>query len=683
MRKGFIFLCTALMAGAEWVQAQITEGPYYGTFEKNLVIREGFGTNEKGELNLDRNDEYKLKRLADSTYLLQIKLNKDFIVVDKNKAGSTYASDYFYVVQFEGATNGADDCGPRIDPGKLRTFNLDSDTTVTFYARLWQNSDGSMRTQFICDAQRPTIYLSNYNPGDGSQEEYGVYTSLDRPGQDHIGRYVTPVTSKGNGKIEMQFRTVGMDGFEQQADILEDYNVKKMALTNTKDIIGRWQIMYDYPNFKLSYDKMLDYLEAPQLSFNGNPAKDLTDLTIDNADEGINLGGKINTKVIYNQGDIKYDTVHVTLCYQIDGSKPHRISLSRDTDSEDGKTYSWQAQERNILENETLANGQHELKIWFEAEYLGDILKDDNGGKGYTTTFTLQAGNTLANIGTGTNLKLQGDWDESTFATIIGTYDASSITSIDLTEVNGVSDFSVPEGLNPNCLIYVKAEEGLENTPNIIMEETEGQYTCANLTLTDGEPFYVPTTFTAIKASYNRNLSSGEWGTTILPFEVKSDDHITFYSITHIENDQLNVESTAQLKANTPSLFRTTESALEIHVSDIQIEATPSTLSYGQMQGTYTSIYPVAQGSYIISDDSFWNVNTTNVGIHPFRAYISANSANINRLRIVPNGGTTNVEQAKTDNKPVDVYHVNGTQVRSQVDSSKALEGLTSGLYIV
>ncbi len=384
MKTVAICLGMSLVASFGWAQ-DYEEGPYYGEFDKDLVIREGFSVDDKGELNLNRNAEYRLVRQEDGTYKGTVDLPKEFLVSDKQ--GGFYQSDYYYAVQFDGANNGADDCGPRIDPAKLRSFNLEADGTVTFYARLWQNTDGSKRIQFICDAQRPSIYLSNITGDEWTGT--GLYDFLNRPGADGIGRYVTPVSTTATGKVELQFRTVGRDNFEQQADILDNYHVQKFYVANTKTQIGRWQIAYDYPHFELSWNKVLDGMENPTIEINGTAVGDLTAADEDVVTELL-LGGSFQTQVVYDKASVDFSKVNAWLCYSIDEGETATLALSRTAG--EGTSDDWTiAEPVDALASTDLENGEHSLKLWYETEYLGDVLRLDNDGAGYVVPFVYQS----------------------------------------------------------------------------------------------------------------------------------------------------------------------------------------------------------------------------------------------------------------------------------------------------
>ena len=105
------------------------------------------------------------------------------------------------------------------------------------------------------------------------------------------------------------------------------------------------------------------------------------------------------------------------------------------------------------------------------------------------------------------------------------------------------------------------------------------------------------------------------------------------------------------------------------------------------LTGSLSTIDALSEGDLFIARDKFWSVGTTNkVRMQAFRAYIDApeaGPAQVNALRILI-GDATSIRQALSDGTlPVDVYSLQGVQLRQNVERSEALEGLPAGIYIV
>ena len=90
----------------------------------------------------------------------------------------------------------------------------------------------------------------------------------------------------------------------------------------------------------------------------------------------------------------------------------------------------------------------------------------------------------------------------------------ANATYYDAMGVVGSMDLN-PTG-NPNALF--KANSGvLANAKNVIVGST-----CANLDLTDGNPFKSPIAFTATSVSYDRTLTADQTTTVCLPFALST-----------------------------------------------------------------------------------------------------------------------------------------------------------------
>ena len=79
--------------------------------------------------------------------------------------------------------------------------------------------------------------------------------------------------------------------------------------------------------------------------------------------------------------------------------------------------------------------------------------------------------------------------------------------------------------LEGNALAFT-ADEELSGVDNVVVGsgEESAAYVCQNLVLTDGEPFFTPRDFTAVRATYSRTptrYADGEkgWETIVVPFD--------------------------------------------------------------------------------------------------------------------------------------------------------------------
>ena len=261
-------------------------------------------------------------------------------------------------------------------------------------------------------------------------------------------------------------------------------------------------------------------------------------------------------------------------------------------------------------------------------------------------------------------------------------------------------------GLEGNAVAVVETDgfTAADDNANVIVKNGDGAYTCANLELTDGADFYTPVAFTATEATYSRTLpESSTWGTIVLPFAAKTIERASLYEATEIiadgsEESILAVQPLTDgvLEANTPALFqgKTSATTVTFSASEAEVAATADAdltkticESGYTLTGSLSTISALSEGDLFIAKDKFWSVGTTNkVGMQAFRAYIDAPEAGpeqVNALRILV-GDATSIRQALNDGTlPVDVYNLQGVQLRKNVARDAALEGLPAGIYIV
>ena len=314
---------------------------------------------------------------------------------------------------------------------------------------------------------------------------------------------------------------------------------------------------------------------------------------------------------------------------------------------------------------------------------------------------------------------LQGDQTVQTWGQAIGTDDYPVLTADEAKRVYtynvyngsdaaepGYANDGVAIGLEGNAVAVVETAgfTTADDNANVIVKDGNGAYTCANLVLADGADFYTPVTFTAGKATYSRTLpKTSTWGTIVLPFAAETIEGGSLYEATEIVADGSDESILAvqpltdgALEAHTPALFQgeTAGTTLTFSASDAEVAATADavlTKTIGGsgyiLTGSLSTIDELAEGDLFIARDKFWSVGTQNtVGMQAFRAYIDApeaGPAQVNALRILI-GDATSIRQALSDGTlPVDVYNLQGVQLRKNVARDAALEGLPAGIYIV
>ena len=160
---------------------------------------------------------------------------------------------------------------------------------------------------------------------------------------------------------------------------------------------------------------------------------------------------------------------------------------------------------------------------------------------------------------------------------------------------------------------------------------------------------------TVNEISYTR-LMSNDWGTLVLPYSLTltGEESYRLYAIDKIDGNELvlsRIEGT--VAAGTPCVVKRngTEAALTFGANDAELSMAISDQNVGGMtfRGTYTT--KEVNSGYVISKNSFWNVeelkNSTSVKgakVRPFRAWLDGTSANAPaRLSMRIDGSTTGI----------------------------------------
>lgn len=336
-----------------------------------------------------------------------------------------------------------------------------------------------------------------------------------------------------------------------------------------------------------------------------------------------------------------------------------------------------------------------------DTDAVGTVVKDDNAFTSGEVACLLQGDQTVQvwgqTLGTDNYPVLTTDEAKRVYAAKLYKGSAENVSEL----YKNASGISSPE--EPNALLVIENAPSASTGTNIVVKSGDA-YTCANLVLTDGADFYTPVAFTATQAAYSRTLpETSKWGTIVLPFSAETIEGASLYEATEIvadgsEESILAVQPVtgSALEANTPALFQgeTAGTTVTFSASGAEVAATADAVltktigtSGYTLTGSLSTINPLATGDLFIAKDLFWSVGTQNtVGMQAFRAYIDApdaGPAQVNALRILV-GDATSIRQALSDGTlPVDVYNLQGVQLRRNVERNAALEGLPAGIYIV
>ena len=161
---------------------------------------------------------------------------------------------------------------------------------------------------------------------------------------------------------------------------------------------------------------------------------------------------------------------------------------------------------------------------------------------------------------------------------------------------------------------------------------------------------------TVNEISYTRQMSNN-WGTLVLPYSLTltGDEPYRLYAIDKIDGDELvlsRIEGT--VAAGTPCVVKRndTEAKLTFGANNAELNMATSDQNVGGMtfRGTYTT--EEVNSGYVISKNSFWNVeelkNSTSVKgakVRPLRAWLDGTSANAPaQLSMRIDGSTTGID---------------------------------------
>lgn len=280
----------------------------------------------------------------------------------------------------------------------------------------------------------------------------------------------------------------------------------------------------------------------------------------------------------------------------------------------------------------------------------------------------------------------------SNLAQLVMVGGSANISAIDLTGATLTGAFSTEDfGAAANCLFLVP--EGADFTGNNVVKDGK----CANLVLTDGQPFYAPEAFTADAISYNRTgLEANEIYTFVLPFAVSTEQvNGAVYELASITEGVISFAPVADgtLEANKPYLVRATAATLLADGASIrgEVEAvTEATVENAVTGVTHVGAYqttPVASEgatSWYGYNQEGKFVKAKTGTISPFRTALRVDGTGQSSYVLSLDGTITGIVSATGDvNARVDVYTLSGVCVRKNVPAATALDGLDRGIYIV
>ena len=179
-----------------------------------------------------------------------------------------------------------------------------------------------------------------------------------------------------------------------------------------------------------------------------------------------------------------------------------------------------------------------------------------------------------------------------------------------------------------------------------------------------------------VEDSYTRNITQGDYGTVCLPYEVdmasvKGVDKV--YSVTAMSEDMATITSVNVMDAGKPYIFRAKDAEVTFPMLERSVVAQPQEDTY--LVGTFVNIPKLVHGTYVLSGQSFYFVNS-DVKADAFRCYFKPLSSGIKNFGFVEDGdGTVGINGIENDGDINDavIYDLTGRRVKSPV----------RGVYIV
>ena len=169
--------------------------------------------------------------------------------------------------------------------------------------------------------------------------------------------------------------------------------------------------------------------------------------------------------------------------------------------------------------------------------------------------------------------------------------------------------------------------------------------------------------------SYTRTMTSN-WGTLVLPYSLTltGSEPYRLYEIETLTGDELVLSRLeGVVAAGTPCIVKRngTEAELTFDANDVKLNMTRATNPVGDMTFSGTYWTKEVNSGYVISKNSFWNVeelkgsaSVNGVKVRPFRAWLDGTSANAPaRLSMRIDGSTTGINAIDALNDAEAAYY--------------------------
>lgn len=247
---------------------------------------------------------------------------------------------------------------------------------------------------------------------------------------------------------------------------------------------------------------------------------------------------------------------------------------------------------------------------------------------------------------------------------MVSVYADNDKTSLDLSGyllADDVVAFDI-QASGKNLLVKVASTSGITGQ-NIVNDGV-----CANLVLTDAQPFGYDEDITATNATYSRDVTN-TFGTICLPFAVSSDENVQYYTLNKMENSTLYLTKQEDIAAGVPAVFEmkngttltATASGATIKGSVVEDNADLKLI------GTFTgeTVTTNLENSYYISNSQFCQA-TNSITVPPFRAYFTTPANSVKSFNLSTDENETAIDNVQCSMFGVQsVYDANGMELQS------------------
>lgn len=217
-------------------------------------------------------------------------------------------------------------------------------------------------------------------------------------------------------------------------------------------------------------------------------------------------------------------------------------------------------------------------------------------------------------------------------------------------------DVSLPKSLKK---VGLKAFENCKNIQTVNFQSLPtgiGDQTKKTLSLSDDSYISDQATGTVDAISYTRTMTSN-WGTLVLPYSLTltGSEPYRLYAIDNMTGEKLVLKQLeGEVAAGTPCVVKRngTESELTFGANDAKLNMARVAQDVGGMKFRSTYWTKDVNSGYVISKNSFWNVeelkgsaSVNGVKVRPFRAWLDGTSAKAPaKLSMRIDGSTTGID---------------------------------------